>query len=136
MQTGDFQDSTTADRGESNPFGPPRPLTETCTSRRFIELIGNKWILLILMALRTGPRRNGELKREIEGISQKVLTQALRRLEANGLVQRKDLDTSPPHVEYSLTELGGSLENVMRRLDDWFDDHLLSFSRSQEKGPK
>lgn len=109
-------------------LGPPKPLSETCTSRRFIELIGNKWILLILIALRSGPRRNGALKREIEGISQKVLTQALRRLEANGLVQRRDLDTSPPHVEYSLTELGLSLEHVMRRLDDWFDDHLLSFA--------
>ena len=119
-------------RDKGDALGPPEPLSETCSSRRFIELIGNKWVLLILIALRHGPRRNGALKREIAGISQKVLTQVLRRLEANGLVQRTDLETSPPHVEYSLTELGRSLEHVMRRLDDWFDDHLLSFSASME----
>jgi DNA-binding HxlR family transcriptional regulator len=132
MRNEEFQDEAFAHRPVDRPLGPPMPLSETCTSRRFIELIGNKWILLILIALRAGPRRNGQLKREIEGISQKVLTQALRRLEANGLVQRRDLDTSPPHVEYSLTKLGHSLENVMRRLDDWFDDHLLTFSQGQE----
>jgi len=132
MQGGDFQDGVMPHRGEGDPLGPPEPLSETCSSRRFIELIGNKWVLLILIALRAGPRRNGALKREVEGISQKVLTQVLRRLEANGLVQRKDLETSPPHVEYSLTELGRSLESVMHRLDDWFADHLLSFSAGME----
>ncbi|WP_324742698.1 helix-turn-helix domain-containing protein [Tsuneonella sp. CC-YZS046] len=132
MQGGNFQDGIMPHGGKGNALGPPEPLSETCSSRRFIELIGNKWVLLILIALRHGPRRNGALKREIEGISQKVLTQVLRRLEANGLVQRRDLETSPPHVEYSLTELGRSLESVMHRLDDWFADHLLSFSAGLE----
>ncbi|MCB0189207.1 MAG: helix-turn-helix transcriptional regulator [Caldilineaceae bacterium] len=103
------------------------PLSADCTSRRFIELVGDKWTLLILLALRRGPRRNGDLMRTINGISQKMLTQTLRRLVANGLVARKDMLTIPPHVEYALTDLGRSLESVMRSLDRWFEKRLALF---------
>jgi DNA-binding HxlR family transcriptional regulator len=111
---------------QANPFSPD------CTSRRFIELVGDKWALLILLALRSEPKRNGELMRRIGGVSQKMLTQTLRRLETNGLVERRDYQSVPPHVEYALTDLGRSLETVMRSLDRWFEKRLGTFKESRE----
>lgn len=100
------------------------PCFKQCPSRRFIELIGDKWALLVLHALTNGPRRNGQLMQEIEGISQKMLTQTIRRLEANGLVSRHDFKTIPPKVEYSMTEFGISFCTVLGSLDDWLDEHV------------
>lgn len=105
----------------------PSPFSKACPSRRFIELIGDKWSLLLLRALMPGPQRNGALMRKIEGISQKMLTQTLRRLEGNGLVSRADLQTVPPHVEYTLTELGESFSMVMDSLDRWIEQNLPKF---------
>ena len=105
----------------------PSPFSKACPSRRFIELIGDKWSLLLLRALMPGPQRNGALMRKIEGISQKMLTQTLRRLEGNGLVSRADLQTVPPHVEYTLTELGESFSMVMTSLDRWIEQNLPKF---------
>lgn len=134
MAAGNYPESARGGTDRAGPFGAPQPLTAACTSRRFIELVGDKWVLLILIALRAGPRRNGELRREIEGISQKVLTQALRRLEAHGLVRRADLGAVPPHVEYSLTGLGRSLEMVMQSLDRWFADQLPAYREGSDRG--
>ena len=100
------------------------PCVRQCPSRRFIELIGDKWALLVLHALSNGPRRNGQLMQEIEGISQKMLTQTIRRLESNGLVARHDFKTIPPKVEYSMTDLGSSFRTVLSSLDDWLDEHV------------
>lgn len=100
------------------------PCFKECPSRRFIELIGDKWALLVLHALANGSRRNGELMNEIQGISQKMLTQTIRRLEINGLVARHDFKTIPPKVEYSLTEFGSSFKDVLNTLDDWLDLHI------------
>lgn len=109
------------------------PFSADCTSRRFIELVGDKWTLLILLGLRSGPKRNGELMRLIDGISQKMLTQTLRRLVANGLVARRDMRSNPPHVEYALTNLGLSLGAVMRSLDRWFEKRLGAFKATRDK---
>lgn len=100
------------------------PCVRQCPSRRFIELIGDKWALLVLHALANGPRRNGQLLLQIEGISQKMLTQTIRRLELNGLVARHDFKTIPPKVEYSMTELGSSFRTVLASLDRWLDEHV------------
>lgn len=100
------------------------PCIKQCPSRRFIELIGDKWTLLVLHALANGPRRNGQLLQQIEGISQKMLTQTIRRLEANGLVARHDFKTIPPKVEYSMTALGTSFRTVLASLDGWLDEHV------------
>lgn len=100
------------------------PCIKHCPSRRFVELIGDKWALLLLHALANGPRRNGQLMQEIEGISQKMLTQTIRRLELNGLVARHDFKTIPPKVEYSMTELGRSFCGVLDSLDNWLDEHV------------
>lgn len=99
----------------------PNPLHMACPSRRLIELIGDKWALLVMPALKDGPRRNGELMRMIEGISQKMLTQTLRDLENAGLVERRVFEVVPPHVEYRLTRLGRSLGVTLKGIDRWME---------------
>jgi DNA-binding HxlR family transcriptional regulator len=97
---------------------------EACPSRAILELIADKWTLLILPALRRGRMRNGDLMRLIGGVSQKMLTQTLRELERNGLVTRIDHQEVPPRVEYELTGLGRSLSDHMRKLDGWAEANL------------
>jgi len=103
---------------------PTNVYVEACPSRAILELIADKWTLLILPALRRGRMRNGDLMRLIGGVSQKMLTQTLRELEHNGLVNRIDHQEVPPRVEYELTELGRSLSDLMRKLDSWAEEHL------------
>ncbi len=79
--------------------------------------------MLLLPLLRGGPRRNGDLQRGAEGVSQKMLTQTLRELERHGLITRLDHHEIPPRVEYSLTPLGSSLAKAIAGLDDWVIRH-------------
>lgn len=90
-----------------------------CPVATVIEIIGYKWRLLILQHLRTKTYRFNELLKALPGISQKVLTDNLRSLESNGLVSRKIYPEVPPHVEYSLTELGDSLNPMFESIRDW-----------------
>ena len=99
----------------------PDPLAQDCPSRDMLDLIGDRWSLLILLVVGQGTHRNGELKRRIGGISQKMLTQTLRALEENGLIERRDFMTVPPHVEYHPTALGVSLQQAMAPLFGWVD---------------
>jgi DNA-binding HxlR family transcriptional regulator len=87
-----------------------------CSARDALALISGKWVMLLLPALAQGPLRNGALLRKIEGISQKVLTQTLRQLERNGLVERCDLGSKPLHVEYRLTEVARGLVDTLSAL--------------------
>ena len=102
----------------------PNVLDQNCESRQALELISDKWTALIVYALVDGPRRHGELRRTVDGISQKMLTQTLRRMEAEGLVERDVLDRVPPHVEYSLTALGRTLEKPLVAICEWAMEHL------------
>lgn len=86
-------------------------------------MLGDKWTLLVMPALIDGPQRNAELMRAIEGISQKMLTQTLRRLERYGLVTRTVFDVVPPHTEYALTSLGRELGLQLKALDGWIVDN-------------
>jgi DNA-binding HxlR family transcriptional regulator len=99
-------------------------MSELCPSRRILELIADKWTMLILSALDDGPRRNYELMRIVCGISQKMLTQTLRELERNGFVERRDYDEIPPKVDYRLTPLGHSLAVPFWVLDRWVEKHM------------
>ena len=92
---------------------PPCPVETTLT------LIGNKWKVLILRDLTPGTKRFGELKRSIGNVSQKVLTTQLRALEEDGIVHREVYAEVPPRVEYSLTELGKSLDPVLDSMRTW-----------------
>lgn len=102
----------------------PNILSQNCESRQALDRIADKWTCLIVYALLDGPRRHGELRRMIEGISQKMLTQTLRSMEADGLVTRTVIDVIPPHVEYSLTMLGETLSGPLVAICRWAMDHL------------
>lgn len=80
-----------------------------CTSREFLEHVTGKWAVLALAALHDGPRRFGELRRRVDGVSEKMLSQTLQVLERDGLVHREVRSAIPPHVEYTLTALGAEL---------------------------
>lgn len=102
-------------------IGKVDPCDANCPSRDILDLIGDRWSLLLLLVIAQGHHRNGELKRRVGGISQKMLTQTLRALEANGLVVRRDFQTVPPHVEYHLTPLGASLGHSLIPLFEWIE---------------
>lgn len=90
-----------------------------CPVATTIELIGNKWKLLILRNLMTRPWRFNELKKNLDGISQKVLTDNLRQLEADGIIYRKDYNTNPPKVEYGVTELAKRLQQLLCAMEEF-----------------
>ena len=108
----------------------PDVLNQNCESRQALERIADKWTCLIVYALLDGRRRNGELKRMVEGISQKMLTQTLRSMEADGLVTRTVIDVIPPHVEYGLTPLGQTLSDPS--CDRRWADHLPEMQAAHE----
>lgn len=90
-----------------------------CPVATTVSLIGSKWKLLIIRNLRTRPWRFNELQRSLEGISQKVLTSSLREMISDGLVERIDYKTNPPHVEYKLTSLGEKLMPIIDTMKDF-----------------
>ena len=90
-----------------------------CPSRLLLDELADKWSVLIFAALNDGPMRFNEIKRTLEGITQKALTQMLRRLERNGIVARRVVETSPIAVEYSMTTLGKSLKKPFKALYEW-----------------
>ena len=90
-----------------------------CPAATAIKLMGSKWKLLIIRNLLASPCRFNVIKRDLDGISHKVLTESLRSMEDAGLVKRKVYDTRPRSVEYSLTELGQSLRPVLSAMEDW-----------------
>jgi DNA-binding HxlR family transcriptional regulator len=94
-------------------------LAEACPTRQVVNRIGDRWSLLVLYALDGGTLRFAELRRTVEGVSQKMLTQTLRLLERDGLVRREVFATVPPHVEYSLTPLGRSLAAKIAGIREW-----------------
>jgi DNA-binding HxlR family transcriptional regulator len=93
--------------------------TEGCPTRVVLDHIMSKWGVLVLLALTDGTLRWGELRREVEGISEKMLASTLRTLEADGLVHRESYPEVPPRVEYGLTELGRELMERMLPLVEW-----------------
>lgn len=99
-------------------------LDEQCPSRAVLDRIADKWTSLVIYTLSDGTFRYGELERRIGGISQKMLTQTLRSLEDDGLVERKIYPVVPPHVEYSLTPLGRTLIEPLTAVCRWAERHL------------
>ena len=93
----------------------------SCAIRNVLDRIGDKWSYLIIMTLAERPHRFGELRRAIDDISQRMLTETLRSLQRDGLIRRTVFPTTPPGVEYGLTELGRSLLEPMQGLIAWAD---------------
>jgi DNA-binding HxlR family transcriptional regulator len=102
----------------------PDVFNANCDSRQVLALIADRWSMLVIYALSRRVRRHGELKRMIGGISQKMLTQTLRALERDGLVERTVYDVVPPRVDYALTPLGRSLLAPLRAICRWAEHHL------------
>ncbi|QDU80256.1 putative HTH-type transcriptional regulator YybR [Polystyrenella longa] len=93
--------------------------TLSCPVETTLKIIGGRWKVLIVHFLFKGTQRFGELTRELNGVSAKVLSTQLRELEADGIIHREEFDETPPKVEYSLTPLGRSLEQVLSSMDAW-----------------
>ncbi|WP_236796721.1 helix-turn-helix domain-containing protein [Amycolatopsis sp. GM8] len=112
----------------------------TCPARQVLETLANKWALLVLGALRQedGPLRFSELRRQLEGVTQKMLTQTLRLLERDGLVRRDVYPTVPPRVEYSVTALGTEAGDLMNALGHWAEaraDEIMAARESFDTRP-
>jgi DNA-binding HxlR family transcriptional regulator len=102
-----------------------------CLSRHVLQLIADQWTPLVIYALEEGTMRFGQLLKRIDGISKKMLTQTLRTMERNGLVQRVVYPVVPPVVEYSLTPLGQTLREPMEVLRVWAYGHLQEVAHAQ-----
>jgi DNA-binding HxlR family transcriptional regulator len=99
--------------------------------RDVLSRIGDKWSVIVICRLDAQPRRFNELKRLTEGITQRMLSATLRRLERDGLLSRTVHHTVPPQVEYALTDRGRGLHTILYQLVDWTDEHLEGIQRSR-----
>ena len=105
-------------------------MQDPCQARGVLGIVGDKWALLIVRMLQDGPRRFTELKRAVEGISQRMLTVTLRDLERDGILTRTVHNVMPPHVSYELTEMGRTLREATAPLLDWSITHLPHINAS------
>ncbi|UGT39272.1 helix-turn-helix transcriptional regulator [Nocardia yamanashiensis] len=104
-------------------FQPYGDYESDCPARLAVDIFGNSWLTVIVYTLREGPMRPVELRRAIGGISQKMLTQTLRRMESMGLLERRRFAEAPPRVEYALTAAGRDLLIPILALGEWADRH-------------
>src|SRR3954469_10851939 len=110
----------------------PNVFDPNCGSRRVLKLIADRWTALVIYALDHETRRYSELEKLIGGISQKMLTQTLRRLERDGIVARTVSPVVPPHVEYALTPLGTTLIAALRSLCEWAQENLEAVEAARQ----
>ncbi|WP_280273498.1 winged helix-turn-helix transcriptional regulator [Nocardia wallacei] len=120
---------------DADPDGLVGSYLHRCPAREILAVLADKWVLLVLGVLRAegGPVRFNDLRRRLDGITQKMLTQTLRTLEREGLVRRSVYPTVPPRVEYALTELGASLGRVTHLLGDWTVEHKDEILAAREQ---
>ena len=112
------------------------PYAARCPTRQLLDRISDKWVVLVLSLLERGPKRFSVLKREIEGISQKMLSQTLRALEQDGLLTRRAFPTVPVTVEYELTALGRSLNVALAPMIDWAVANMNRVLKARESFEK
>jgi DNA-binding HxlR family transcriptional regulator len=114
------------------PKCPPADVFNSlCPSRRIMAVLAEKWTLLIVAQLANGPMRTAEIRRGVDGISEKMLIQTLRKLEAFELVSRKSYPELPPRVEYRLTPLGRSLSRLAGLFGRWIERNVASLLKSE-----
>jgi DNA-binding HxlR family transcriptional regulator len=104
-----------------------------CQLRDVLDRVGDKWSVLVMDLLGAGPRRYSQLHKAIEGISQRMLTLTLRSLERDGLVERTVTPTSPPRVDYALTEVGKTLSGQVAALIRWAEEHREYIAESRSR---
>jgi len=105
---------------------------ERCPTRMVLDRIADKWTVLIVGALEDKTKRFGELRREIGGVSQKMLAQTLRGLERDGIVGRMVYASVPPTVEYSLTELGRTLVRMLEAIREWSEKNIEDVLKARD----
>ncbi|SEP82002.1 transcriptional regulator, HxlR family [Faunimonas pinastri] len=110
----------------------PQHFSADCPSRLLFDQIADKWSMMVLTVLNQGPLRFNAVKRQLGGVTQKALTQCLRRLERNGLILRRVLATSPVAVEYEITPLGRTLHEPFKALYGWTLDKLPEVERARQ----
>ena len=111
----------------------PNAYAADCPTRQILDRVGDKWAVLILLLLREEPMRFNQLRRAIEGISQKMLAQVLKSLERDGLVRRRAIPTVPVTVEYSILPLGLTLAAAVDHLRDWAESNLKEVLAAQRR---
>jgi DNA-binding HxlR family transcriptional regulator len=116
----------------TNEFGTGNAYDDCCPTRLALDRIADKWTVLIVGKLAGGTRRFGELRRSILGISPKVLTQKLRELERDGIINRRVYASVPPKVEYSLTPLGETLISLLDAVRGWAEGHIGALLQAQQ----
>ena len=109
------------------------PYMADCPTRVMLDRIGDKWTVLLLGLLHTEPLRFNQLRKQIEGLSQKVLSQTLKGLERDGLIVRKAFATVPVTVEYSITPLGKTLAAIVDSLVGWAEIHIKDVQAAQRR---
>ena len=115
-------------------FSEPEVFTRNCPTQQILDVIADKWSVIIFYGLAYGPKRYSELQRRIEGISPKVLTQSLRKLERHGLVDRQVLAERPPaNIEYALTPLGETLIAPLLEIADWSRQHFTEVAEARDR---
>ncbi|MBR0983418.1 winged helix-turn-helix transcriptional regulator [Bradyrhizobium liaoningense] len=121
-------------RSDARPDPIPDPNHADCRGvASVLSRVGDKWSVFVIMMLGDGPKRFNELKRMINGISQRMLTLTLRGLERDGLVTRTIFPTIPPRVDYELTDLGRGLQQPVKALGQWAIDHLMQIEAARTK---
>ena len=116
------------------PADMPAPDAGGClATRKILDRIGDKWTLYIVATLAKGPHRFNELKRGIDGISQRMLTLTLRGLERDGLITRTMYPSIPPRVDYELTEMGRTLLKPVMALVNWANENQFAIAQAQER---
>ena len=113
-------------------YGDADAYLAACPSRPILDLLGNKWTMLVMGALSDGPQRFGQLRRRLGGITQKMLTQTLRGLERDGLVSRTVYPTIPPRVDYAVTDLGRDVAGLLTAIRLWSEQHINDVLAARE----
>jgi len=109
------------------------PYSSNCPTRKVLDRVADKWAVLVLGLLIEGPIRFNRLRRAVEGISQKMLSQTLKSLERDGLVSRKAFATVPVTVEYTITPLGRTLATTLDALRIWAETHMEEVTANQQR---
>jgi len=112
----------------------PNVFNARCPSRRVLSLLAEKWTLLVVSQLARGPMRTAEIRRSVDGVSEKMLIQTLRKLENFRLVSRRSYPEVPPRVEYRLTPLGRSLARLTGLFGRWVERNVVSLLKAEEGG--
>ena len=112
----------------------PNVFSSQCPSRRVLAVLAEKWSLLVLAQLAGGPMRTAEIRRRVDGVSEKMLIQTLRKLERYALVSRKSYPEVPPRVEYRLTPLGRSLARLAGLFGRWVERNVSTLLQAEREG--